>query len=144
MPSSLPPPEAAKSSADQFLPVPLIDEHVAAGPRGNQGLGRRLRAPHREEEESGRRPDPRGQHGAGAALGQHRDRRSKRQQADPERAIYVVRVDGGVTAKYVAMDRDEVVLIAENRECRDQRIKMAEGEESPIVGRIIWSWRAWI
>jgi phage repressor protein C with HTH and peptisase S24 domain len=60
------------------------------------------------------------------------------------RGLYVVRLDGGCTVKYVARDGADLVLIPENRnEHHETRIPAREGEAEPIVGRVVWSWRVW-
>jgi phage repressor protein C with HTH and peptisase S24 domain len=56
---------------------------------------------------------------------------------------YVVRLDGGVTVKYVRRDGADLVLVPENREHLQARIPAREGEADPIVGRVVWSWRVW-
>jgi hypothetical protein len=43
----------------------------------------------------------------------------------------------------ISPKKTPLILIPENREHREQRVEVRAGEESPIVGRIIWSWRAW-
>jgi phage repressor protein C with HTH and peptisase S24 domain/DNA-binding XRE family transcriptional regulator len=60
------------------------------------------------------------------------------------RGLYVVRIDGGCTIKYVAREGTDLVLIPENREHRETRIPAREGEAEPIVGRVVWSWRVWV
>jgi phage repressor protein C with HTH and peptisase S24 domain len=57
--------------------------------------------------------------------------------------VYVVRVDGGATVKYLAREGAVLVLIPENREHREARVDVEEGEPDPVVGRVCWSWRAW-
>lgn len=60
------------------------------------------------------------------------------------RGLYVVRLDGGCTVKYVAREGTGLVLIPENHaEYRETRIPAREGEADPIVGRVCWSWRVW-
>jgi SOS-response transcriptional repressor LexA len=58
--------------------------------------------------------------------------------------LYVVRLDGGCTVKYVSREGGDLVLIPENHaEHRESRIPAREGEAEPIVGRVVWSWRVW-
>jgi phage repressor protein C with HTH and peptisase S24 domain len=59
-------------------------------------------------------------------------------------AIYAVRVDGGITVKYVELEGQELVLIPENRAHREQRVHVGEGADSPVLGRMVWSWRSWV
>lgn len=68
------------------------------------------------------------------------DRRDKRLVRG---AAYVVRVDSAVTVKYLEREPGALVLIPENREHREQRVTIREGEPDPIVGRVVFSWRAW-
>lgn len=56
------------------------------------------------------------------------------------RDLCVMRVDGGGTVKYVLKDGADLVLIPENREHRENRATIREGEPDPVVGRVIWSW----
>lgn len=56
---------------------------------------------------------------------------------------FLVRVDGGVTVKFLELDGQDLVLIAENRAYRDQRVRLEAGQESPVCGVVVWSWRAW-
>lgn len=58
--------------------------------------------------------------------------------------LYVIRLDGGVTVKYVSRDGADLVLVPENREHHEQRVTVREGEADPIVGRVVWSWRVWV
>lgn len=57
--------------------------------------------------------------------------------------VYVVRLDGGCTVKYLIREGNELVLVHESREHRELRLQIREGEAYPIVGRVIWSWRVW-
>lgn len=57
--------------------------------------------------------------------------------------VYVVRLDGGCTVKYVRRDGTDLVLVPENREHLQARVPVREGEADPIVGRVVWSWRVW-
>lgn len=59
------------------------------------------------------------------------------------RGIYLVRQDGGCTVKRLELDGQDVILIPENREYREARIHVADGQETPVVGRVVWSWTSW-
>jgi SOS-response transcriptional repressor LexA len=56
---------------------------------------------------------------------------------------FLVRLDSGATVKYVELDGQELVLIPENRTHREQRVRLEAGQESPVAGAVLWSWRAW-
>lgn len=59
------------------------------------------------------------------------------------RGAYLVRQDGGCTVKYLELDGHELVLIPENRAHRETRVTVADGQETPVVGRVVWSWTSW-
>lgn len=59
------------------------------------------------------------------------------------RGVYLVKDDGGCTVKYLELDGQELVLIPENRAHREQRVRLEEGQESPVVGRVVMSWATW-
>lgn len=56
---------------------------------------------------------------------------------------YLVRIDGAATVKFLELEGQELVLIPENRAHRETRILLSDGQESPVVGVVVWSWRAW-
>jgi phage repressor protein C with HTH and peptisase S24 domain len=59
------------------------------------------------------------------------------------RGVYLVKDDGGCTVKYLELDGQELVLIPENRQYREQRVRIEDGQETPVVGRVVMSWATW-